>query len=227
MGTSGATTQGKAYTRASPGCDTRLTIASAACCPQSFPAEIISEPASGDTYRNGETIEIVLEFDDPADVLGQPQIRPLIDGHGDPERRAIYSRGSGTDTFVFAYTVQITDVDYDGVALMKRDSGGFEPSTTRVYQAGTDNSLTGHIVGIEDAVGHQVDGRPSVIATTITSSPAQGNVYRPGETINISLSYEESVVVEGTPSIAGQVGGNPVALQQQQVVAVGQAVVPP
>lgn len=169
-------------------------------------SEIISEPASGDTYRNGETIEIALEFDDAVDVVGQPQVRLLVDGHGNPERRAVYSLGSGTDTLVFAYTVLLTDVDHDGVALMERDSGGFEPSTTHVYQAGTENSLTGHIVGFDDTAGHRVDGRPQVTATTITSSAAQGGVYRPGETINISLSYEESVVVEGTPSIAVEIG---------------------
>ena len=169
-------------------------------------SEIISDPDSGDTYQNGETIEIALGFDGDVDVLGRPQIRLLIDGNGDPERSAVYSRGSGSDTLIFAYTVQVTDVDDDGVALMERDSGGFEPSTTRVYQADTENALTGHIIGIDDAAGHRVDGRPSVTSTTITSSPAQGSVYRPGETINISLSYDDSVVVEGTPSIAVEIG---------------------
>lgn len=169
-------------------------------------SDIISAPASGDTYRNGETIEIALQFDNSVDVVGQPQVRLLIDGAGDPERSAIYNRGSGTDTLVFAYTVQLTDVDRDGVALAERDSGGFEPSTTGVYQAGTENSLTGHIVGFDDVSGHRVDGRPIVTATTITSSPSQGSVYRPGETINISLSYDSSVVVEDTPSIAVEIG---------------------
>lgn len=169
-------------------------------------SEIISEPASGDTYRNGETIEIGLVFDNPVDVLGQPQIRLLFDGNGNPERRAVYSRGSGTDTLVFAYTVRVTDVDRDGLSLMERDSGGFEPSTTDVYQSGTENSLTGHIVGVDDVSGHRVDGRPTATATTITSSAAQSGVYRPGETINVSLGYDRSVVVEGTPSIAVEIG---------------------
>ncbi len=169
-------------------------------------SEIISEPAGGDTYRNGETIEFALEFDDPVDVVGQPQIRLLIDGRDNPERMAVYSRGSGTDTLVFAYTVQLTDVDYDGIALMERDNDGFEPSTIRVYQAGTENALAGHIVGIDDAAGHRVDGRPRVTATAITSSAAQGGVYRSGETISISLKYDASVAVEGTPSIAVEIG---------------------
>ncbi len=169
-------------------------------------SEIISDPASGDVYRFGETIEIALEFDEEVDVVGQPSISILLDARDDSERSAVYDRGSGTDTLVFAYTVQSADLDLDGIALPERDRDGFTPATAHVYQAGTENAVSGHIVGFDDAIGHQVDGRPRVTAASVTSTPAQGGVYRAGETVSVSLTYDRPVVVEGTPSIALEIG---------------------
>ena len=169
-------------------------------------SEIVSQPASGEVYRFGETIEIALEFDEEVDVVGQPRITILLDDSANPERSAVYDRGSGTDTLVFAYTVQAADLDLDGVALPERDSDGFGPTTAHVYQAGTENAVTGHIVGFEDASGHQVDGRPRVTASAISSAPARDGVYRAGETVSISLTYDRPVVVEGTPSVALEIG---------------------
>ena len=169
-------------------------------------SEIISDPASGGVYRFGETIEIALEFDEKVDVEGQPSISILLDGSDNPDRNAVYSRGSGTDTLVFAYTVQSADLDQDGIALPERERDGFTPTTAHVYQAGTENAVTGHVVGFEDAVGHQVDGRPRVTAASVTSTPARGGVYRAGETVSVSLTYDRPVVVEATPSISLEIG---------------------
>ena len=169
-------------------------------------SEIVSDPENGDVYGFGETIEIALEFDAEVDVVGHPSIGILLDDSNDPERSAVYNRGSGTDTLIFAYTVQSADLDHDGVALPERDRSGFGPATAHVYQAGTENAVTGHIVGFADAIGHQVDGRPQVTAAVITSTPARGGVYRAGETVSISLTYDRPVVVEGTPSLALEIG---------------------
>ncbi len=174
--------------------------------PTVIASQIVSQPASGDVYGFGETIEIALEFDDEVDVVGQPSVTILLDDSDDPERSAVYNRGSGTDTLVFAYTVQSADLDLEGIALPERDSDGFEPATAQVYQAGTENAVTGHIVGFDDAMGHQVDGRPGVTAVAITSAPERGGVYRAGETVSVSMTYDRPVVVDGTPSIALEIG---------------------
>ena len=174
--------------------------------PTVIASEIVSQPASGDVYGFGETIEIALEFDGEVDVVGQPTISILLDGSDDPERTAVYNRGSGTDSLVFAYTVQSADLDLDGVALHEQDRDGFGPTTAHVYQAGTENAVTGHIVGFDDAIGHQVDGRPRVITAAVTSTPERGGVYRAGETVSISLTYDRPVVVDGSPSVALEIG---------------------
>lgn len=177
--------------------------------PAVISSEIDSEPADGGVYRNGETIEIALEFDGEVDVLGPPSTQIILDGADSPERNAVYSRGSGTDTLTFAYTVQVADVDHDGVGLAERDSGGFGSATTRVYQAGTENAVTGHIVGFDSAEDHRVDGRPYATASSVTSTPAGGGVYRAGETISVGLTFDSLVVVDGVPPIAFEIGDHP------------------
>ncbi len=169
-------------------------------------SEIVSDPASGDVYGYGETIEIALEFDEAVDVVGQPSVTILLDDNDNPERSAIYSRGTVTDILVFAYKVQSADLDLDGVALPERDQDEFGPMGAHVYQAETENAVTGHIVGFDDAIDHQVDGRPQVTAVAVTSTPASGGVYRAGETVSVSLTYDRPVVVEDTPSLALEIG---------------------
>ncbi len=169
-------------------------------------SEIVSDPDSGDVYGYGETIEIALEFDEAVDVVGQPSITMLLDDSDNPQRSASYSRGTGTDILVFAYTVQSADLDFDGVALPERDRDGFGQMAAHVYQAGTENDVSGHIIGFDDAIGHQVDGRPQVTAVAVTSTPASGGVYRAGETVSVSLTYDRPVLVEDTPSLALEIG---------------------
>ena len=56
---------------------------------------------------------------------------------------------------------------------------------------------------VRDIAGHKVDGRadtpPTVRAVAITSSPASGDTYRAGETIQITVVFSEAVTVTGVP----------------------------
>ncbi len=166
---------------------------------------ITSTPASGDTYREGETIEVSLTFYIDVEVSGTPTIRILVgDGTGN-QRNATYSGGSGTDTLVFAYDVVPSDLDSNGVAIMARVSGGFE-SGGHVNQKGTTNRSRGRIPGLESQTSHKVDGRPYVTAVAVTSTPAQGGVYRAEETIEVSLTFDQEVDVAETPSIKLKIG---------------------
>ena len=86
---------------------------------------ITSSPASGDTYRKGETIAVTVTFTEAVTVTGgEPRIRLLIHcvkktPSKDCKRRAVYTSGSGTTSLVFQYTVKNTDVDTDGVSIHK------------------------------------------------------------------------------------------------------------
>ena len=167
--------------------------------------EIISGPETGETYRLGETIEIALTFDGSVDAVGQPSVRIRLDGTEHAIREAVYGRGSGTSALVFAYVVRVADLDRDGLELVDSHTGGFG-GHGHVYQVGTQDSVTGHIPGFSNAPGHQVDGRPRVASVATTSGPASDGVYRAGETISVSLTFDRPVTVDGAPSIALEIG---------------------
>ena len=77
-------------------------------------ASVGSQPRSGDTYRAGETIALLVPFTEPVRVLGAPSFGLTL---GSAEVRARYVSGSGSDTLRFEYTVQRGDYDADGVSV--------------------------------------------------------------------------------------------------------------
>ena len=83
---------------------------------QATSASISSSPASGSTYRAGETITVSLALNEAARVTGRPWIQLDVGG---ARRQAVYSGpiGEATDALEFSYTVQSGDFDADGVAL--------------------------------------------------------------------------------------------------------------
>ena len=159
---------------------------------------ITSTPAAGNTYLVGETLEFSLTFYYAVQVDGTPTIRILLGADGG-QRNAAYSSGAGTDTLKFSYVVQAADVDTNGVGILQRPSGGFEGG--HVKQPGTTNYSRGYIPGLDNQEGHQVDGRPYVTASTVTSSPASGVIYGPGEDVVVSLTFDRAVDVAESPSI--------------------------
>ncbi len=169
-------------------------------------ATFTSSPAGGDTYRLGEDIEVSLTFDKEVEVLGRPTIRLEL-GDTDTRRDATYSSGDETRTLVFAYTVQATDLDTNGVALTARESDGID-GPFRVYELDTENKVKATITGIASQGAHRVDGRPYVTAASLSSTPANDSAYVAGETIELSLTFDRAVDVDGDPTVKLTVGDN-------------------
>ena len=81
--------------------------------------EISSTPASGDTYRYGESIDFSITFSAPLDAEGSRHLSLRVGSGGDDGwRGATYKSGSGTNTLVFGYTAQTADLDTDGVTML-------------------------------------------------------------------------------------------------------------
>ena len=80
---------------------------------------VVSKPVDGgDTYRQGEKIEVAVTFGDRVLVdtsLGTPTLT-LVVGAAGPLAR--YVRGSGTTRLVFAHTVVANDTDSDGISAL-------------------------------------------------------------------------------------------------------------
>ena len=82
-------------------------------------ASVTSTPASGGTYRAGETITVALAMNEDVRVTGAPSV--MLDVGGAP-RRMTYTGpiGTSTRTLSFNYTVVTADFDSDGVSVCSK-----------------------------------------------------------------------------------------------------------
>ena len=165
-----------------------------------------STPANGVAYRYRDHIEVSITFDQVVSVSGLPDI-PIWIGEGETGRQELakYTSGSLTSTLTFRYGVEVDDMDNDGVSIPERLAflGNGE---VRVPDGG--RLVNDFIPGLADQEGHRIDGRlPYVVSSAFTSTPAQGQVYRKGEAIEASLTFDQAVDVRGRPTIRLELGG--------------------
>ena len=160
--------------------------------------EITSEPASGDTYRYGETIEVALTFSAAVDVDGAKHLNGRVGTGDNTHRRVRYQEGSGTDTLVFGYTVRTSDMDTDGF----RVGGSYITDGTRrgfggdgtIKVKGTDIEVPPNFSGLSNQSEHKLDGRPYAETIAITSTPeARADTYGIHEVIRVSVNFGQEV----------------------------------
>ncbi|NIF30162.1 DUF4347 domain-containing protein [Pantoea sp. Tr-811] len=161
-------------------------------------------PGSDGQHKVGDTVYIVVNFDNAVVVDltgGQPS---LLLETGAIDREAVYISGSGSNQLVFRYTVQAgdtsADLDYASTASLHANGA--------VLQSGAGYSavLTLPTVGGANSLGGQqaivVDGIvPTISSVTL---PADGN-YRLGQNLDFVVNFSEAVTVDstgGTPRLA-------------------------
>ncbi len=116
-------------------------------------------PASGNTYRLGEQIEVAVTFTEAVTVTGTPQLGLTI---GSQTRPAVYDATQSKGALVvFRYYVQATDADADGISIaanaLTRNGG----TITLASDPATAASLTHAGVGTDDT--RRVDGSTDVV----------------------------------------------------------------
>ena len=113
----------------------------------------------------------------------------------------------------FQYAVQGTDEDTDGISIpagaLARNDGTIRDRATNAIDAAL--GLGSH--AISNAAGHKVDGGSNVAPVVtglelIGQATPPANGYQTGAVISINLTFDENIIVTGTPSIALQVGDN-------------------
>ncbi|MCY4012691.1 MAG: autotransporter outer membrane beta-barrel domain-containing protein [Gammaproteobacteria bacterium] len=157
--------------------------------------QIVSSPG-GNAYRAGETVEVEVEFTDVVRVDGQPVI--VLDFGGANDHDAAYASGSRTDTLLFRYTVQPGDVAAEGI--------GFGPNALR---GGTIANAAGVPAGRAHSAlpannAHRVDARAAEITEVALGDSHDG--YRAGQTVRLTVTFDEHAFVTGTPVVALAVG---------------------
>ena len=167
-----------------------------------------STPADGHTYRAGEWIEIAARFNGRAAVDGQPVLGFFFSGSGSLQYREFgYRRGSGTDTLVFGYQVDVRDRN---VAYEVQPNSIFGGTVYGVWTNGTHHREDAAVRTMPAGYGEEpsVDGRRYVRSVSVTSRPRVGDTYGRGETVEVQVTFDREVVVSGVPVVSLTVGGD-------------------
>lgn len=162
----------------------------------------VSSTKANGTYKNPEIINIQLAFNENAYVTGTPQLALNTAA----SRKAGYSSGSGTNTLVFTYIVQIgdnaADLDCTGSEALTLNGGTIKNVSgvsldLRLPPPGMPGSLGNNKDICVDAV------RPKV--ASISSDKSDG-AYKAGEVIDLVVTFSEVVNVVGTPQLELETG---------------------
>lgn len=157
------------------------------------------------TYSPGTVIPVQVSFSEPVVVAGTPT---LAIETGAIDRLAEYASGSGTQTLTFNYTVlsgdTATDLDYTSAGALA------QPDGARIDDAaGNQATLTLPDPGAAGSLGANKDIALDTTPPRVTGvgSDFANGTYGSGTVIAIIVSFDDAVVVTGTPTLAMAVGG--------------------
>lgn len=166
----------------------------------------IAVPPSG-FFRVGDVMEFSVKFSEPVFVTNPQFITlPLQLGTGAAGGpgsvvQAGYVGGDATDTLRFRYLPQPTDEDLDGILLTGALSLGTGTNVGTIRDsAGIDAVLT---YTQPDTTLLRVDSRAPVITSVV--GPANGT-YGIGDSLEFTVTFDESVTVSGQPRIPLVIG---------------------
>ena len=169
-------------------------------------AGILYRPQSGDTFTRGEAIVVSLRSTEELDVFGSPQLALTV---GSEKRQATYEYKTRTSLY-FAYEVQATDRDIDGISI-EGDALSLNGGSIR-DRTGNDVELSLSRIGRGDRSGYKVDGgqldatAPTVSRAYIYSRPPDRRTYLLGETVEVLVAFSENVEVTGNPQLELTIG---------------------
>lgn len=154
------------------------------------------------TYIAGENLDIVLSFPWDVTVTGTPQLSLTI---GATARFANYTSGTGTKTLTFRYPIVMADNDNNGITV---NSLGLNGGTLQFDQNGVMTNCNIASVTTRTFSNVLVDNANASITTfALTTVPGY---YRLGNQITFLATFDEPVIVTGTPQVSVNLGSGPV-----------------
>lgn len=152
----------------------------------------LQTPASK-TFITGETLSLVLTFPFNVTVTGTPRLTLTI---GATTAFADYISGDGSTILTFQYTVIASDNDTDGITVNNLDLNG---ATMTFDLNGVITNCNVASLSEKTLSNVKVDNAiPSVTAMVQTNLPG---FYHKDETLNFTVTFNEPVIVTGTPRI--------------------------
>ncbi|MHA6194443.1 DUF4347 domain-containing protein [Pseudomonas wadenswilerensis] len=164
---------------------------------------VVAAPGSDGPHKVGDTIDIVVQFDNNV-IVDQTSGSPtLLLETGAIDRQAVYLSGTGTNQLTFRYTVQVGDLsgDLDYASTSALSLNGAVLQSAQGYAAILTLPTVG---GASSLAGQQaivVDG----VAPSINNIVLPGDAsYRLGQNLDFTVNFSEAVSVDatgGTPRI--------------------------
>ena len=170
---------------------------------------LTSNAGTDNTYATHDAITAAVTYSEAIAVDttdGTPSLALTI---GDNARSVGYTSIDSSETVLtFSYTVVSDDSDQDGISIAA-NSLALNAGTIRNKADTVDASLTHAALSMQS--DHLVNKIPLIITdgVDITSTPASGILYAPGEVITFGVTFDSDVIVDttnGTPSLALTVG---------------------
>ena len=156
--------------------------------------EDVSSPNASGFYVEGDAVDIVVRFSVPVDVAGEPALAL----NTNPPRNATYVQGGGIGgNLTFRYAVQpgdnAADLDYAGAAALALGAG----DSIRDPSDGAAAVLALPPPGGPGSLGRSKDIAIDTAAPRLlgTSSPDPDDTYGTGRIVNVTVSFDEPVVV--------------------------------
>ncbi|WP_394351410.1 YDG domain-containing protein, partial [Psychroflexus aurantiacus] len=157
----------------------------------------VSVPTNA-TYTAGQNLDFTVNFNENVTVdtaSGSPQLGITI---GTDTRQAVYQSGSGTAALAFRYTVQVGDIDTDGIAVGTLAANG---GTLR-DAAGNDADLTLNNVGLTSEIFVDAPATLNVIGLAATNKPYDGSTVASvtgTAVLSSNVQPGDEVTLTGTP----------------------------
>ncbi|MEJ2766993.1 DUF4347 domain-containing protein, partial [Photobacterium sp. MCCC 1A19761] len=154
----------------------------------------VSVPADN-TYVAGQSLSFTVHTDEIVTVSGSPSLTLDIGG---TTKSAVYASGSGSQALVFTYSVETDLVDDDGISVTALSMNADE------IQDAAGNDLNVALNSVGSLTNVRVDS-VSPTVTGVSASTADGQ-YNAGDTIALTVSFDEAVTVTGSPRLLLETG---------------------
>ena len=164
---------------------------------------ITSDAGDDGTYALGETIRVTLTFSETVTVAGAPRLKIDMDPAEWGEKWASYEDGSRTTELTFSYIVAEPNISTHGIAVLE-DSLELNNGEIRTLSSLFHAALSHP--GLDHDASHTVDWQqspqpPSVAGVAVSSDAGSDNTYALGETITVTVTFNEAVNVTGQPRL--------------------------
>ncbi len=159
---------------------------------------------SNGSYRNGELIDIIIEFSEAVDIAGAPSIT-LATGGANTD--VAYTSGSGTSNITFTYTVGgsdlSSDLDYLGTNSLVLNGATIRDSVLNT--ADLTLATPGGPNSISDNKAILIDNTAPNLLSIDAINPDGG--YGSGSPLSFKVIFNENVIVaSGTPQLTLELG---------------------